>query len=255
MTLTIEDDSRTAWLPPVHERVIVTGTDRTQEDILPWWYSNVRAWTGAHIALADFGMTVKGRRDAAALGFDVLPTPFLMDACSAKAFAILCARGRSVLWLDTDVQVVSALDGVFDTPTPNGIAAAHDGLSSLDPLFRDNRQVNAGVVLARDGCAAVSKWALETLHGKDLPHGVFTKRYPSDQYVLNRLIESGEVTVDPLSKRYNHYVCPRIPEWYRRNYQVPYDEAVCRHIYAMEGKDTIRRMMRGQSNEKTIEVI
>ena len=41
----------------------VVGVDYNLEDLLPWWYENIKKWAPEpHITICDFGMTKLGQR-------------------------------------------------------------------------------------------------------------------------------------------------------------------------------------------------
>jgi hypothetical protein len=227
------NDSRIAWRQPVINRCIVTGTDNTQEDILPWWYSNVRAWTDVPVMVADFGMSLAGVNAVRKAGMVVMDDLFALPGWWNKPLAILRAGGGVTLWLDTDVEVCGRLDELFAMPSAETpLWAAPDGYCDTDALYGTERQINSGVLSCMTGGVAVQEWAEAILR-------MFRSRQwelYGDQSILNRMIESGQLNPGYMERRFNML---RL----HRGDGGP-GPIVCRHWTGPTGKQLIRGRMR-----------
>lgn len=174
---------------------VITGTDKTTEWRLRWWFDSVRKNYDGPVAFADFGMSDEGRAWCEQRGLVVDCRGTYLPGWHNKPVAMMRVPWRKALWLDTDCEVMERISGVgingdmlgrrpmvgsFDTLEigPSGYAAAEDGLNPSDV---GHRPVNTGVVLFRHGCEAIKTWARSALTDPSRARG--------DQELLNRLLD------------------------------------------------------------------
>lgn len=159
-------------MTPVGDGVI-TGADRHQEWMLPWWFEQVQRWTRLPVAFADFGMTPAMRAWCSERGL-VLKVPAAGEkSWHRKPFALLASPFRRTLWLDADCQVCADLAPVFPY-ADRGLGVTSDPYTGFCP---QPGAVATGVVVCSYGEPAVEEWAKEIL----------LRKHRGDQEALNAI--------------------------------------------------------------------
>ena len=204
-------------------KLFITGCDHNTEWMLPWFVEGFKKKNpNAELIIFDFGMkgglypemrkSLRGNQDK---GWFKKP----------KAMLTAASMAHKVCWLDTDCQVLSNLDNIFDYIEPNKLAMVEDTPWSKR---RGEKWHNSGVV-AFDGAPVIlSEWAAAVAQNPKV----------GDQEVLHSIVKEGMrrlIHITDLPKEYNVLrldmedgisVTPKITHW-----------------TGQKGKDVIRRMM------------
>lgn len=172
-------------------RCFLTGVDQTQEWMLYWWIQNIRqCMPGAHIIVADFGMSSKVK---ATIDADIIPVCRFTDVIRYPWFlkpkALLeCADDfDQVCWLDVDCQVLKPCTEIFDQYIKEG------KLALTQDLYGGKRAYWAtGVVGIQGKPDILQQWNRQTLKQKDR----------GDQEALFKLIGSKKEFVSEMPQEY-----------------------------------------------------
>jgi len=183
------------------DNTFVVGVDHNMEDMLPWWFNNVRTHhPKIDITIADFGMS-KTSKKWCEKNADTVMTydrhPKL--AWFYKPQVLLEAPYEYKCWLDIDCQVLCPVPEIFDFPTDEKIALTHDHV-------RGNPNHDAGVFwwatgvnVAKGKPKILKDWAYHTLHSDQR----------GDQEVLHQMIK--------MNRKYNDMIIkmPLEYQWLR----------------------------------------
>ena len=109
--------------------MFITGVDQNHEDLVIWWYENVRRHNpNAKIGIWDFGMSKQMRE--AIKGLDAwVSTPIYHPSNIGwfnKTKAVINTPSNSVAWLDVDCEVLANIEEVFDLVPPGMIGHTRD---------------------------------------------------------------------------------------------------------------------------------
>ena len=106
----------------------VVGVDYNMEDLLPWWYKNIKKWAPEQdITICDFGMTKPAKALAKEYADTYLEyTIHERYAWFYKPRALLDAPYEYRCWVDIDCEVMAPIDDIFDYPTDDKIALTRD---------------------------------------------------------------------------------------------------------------------------------
>ena len=109
--------------------MFITGVDQNHEDLVIWWYENVRRHnSNAKIGIWDFGMSKQMRE--AIKGLDAwVSTPIYHPSNIGwfnKTKAVINTPSNSVAWLDVDCEVLANIEEVFDLVPPGMIGLTRD---------------------------------------------------------------------------------------------------------------------------------
>ena len=152
----------------------VVGVDYNMEDLLPWWYENVKKWAPEpHITICDFGMTNAAKSVAKRYADTFLEyTIHERYAWFYKPRALLETPYEYKCWLDIDCEVMAPIDDIFTYPTDDKMALTHDICRGEDWWWA------TGVNVAKGNPKILRDWAYITEHS--------TLR--GDQEVLKQMI-------------------------------------------------------------------
>ena len=195
------------------EKAFITGCDHTGEWLLPWFVKNYRMYNSLPLLFVDFGVKEKHKLE---LMFDqVLP---LCDTKEngwfKKPAAMLTSPAQKTIWLDTDCEVLSNIEELFDM-------LVSDKLSMVDdvPWTRRKKEkwYNSGVVgfigkpaILQDWRSAVQKRPRrgdqETLHDIDRK-GNHIHELPQEYNWLRVTLENDRQ--DSKDKKIMHWTGPR----------------------------------------------
>ena len=106
----------------------VVGVDNNMEDLLPWWYENIKKWAPEpHVTIADFGMSSAARTVAQRYADTFLEyTRHERFAWFYKPRALLDTPYEYRCWVDIDCEVMAPIDKIFAYPTDDKIALTRD---------------------------------------------------------------------------------------------------------------------------------
>ena len=110
------------------DKSFLVGSDSQLEDLLPWWYFNVKKYNpGIHVTVADFGLSPSGQHWAETHADKVLKYekhPKL--AWFYKPQAMIDCPYEYTCWLDLDCEVLCPLPEIFNYPTVDRMALTED---------------------------------------------------------------------------------------------------------------------------------
>lgn len=208
---------------------IIIGCDQSQEQFLPFWYQNYRAFNDFPIAILDFGMSAKALKAAQKIGTiiptyqDSFPQPltkiadkpqkyyaeFVQKPCFLKVLNLHKTPFEKTIWLDTDCEVRGYLGDLFDlTDTPSGFAsnifkghiqksAKEKGIIASDEIYY------ASAAMAYTKNSPVIKAWQETTKN--------TEPFLGDDVTLSKAIHEHPFDVTPISEHYNRlYTDPTV---------------------------------------------
>ena len=106
----------------------VVGVDYNMEDLLPWWYENIKKWAPEQdITICDFGLTKPAKALAKEYADTYLEyTIHERYAWFYKPRALLDTPYEYRCWVDIDCEVMAPIDDIFKYPTDDKIALTHD---------------------------------------------------------------------------------------------------------------------------------
>ncbi len=203
---------------------VLCGAERSQEWLLPWWWSRYREHNDLPVTFFDFGMSVEMRafceERGEVIAFDhdadyITPRSSIDDRLAKewekhhgwsvwnsrrtwfkKPFAFLESAYEVGIWIDLDCEVLGPLKPLIRCCKPAGQLALvreyySQHLPRLDPAVR----YNGGVVVFRHGSPIVEEWA----------RGAATKNhlFGGDDPLLSHLIAEHRLKVHELPEIYN----------------------------------------------------
>ena len=133
--------------------MIITGVDKNHEDLVVWWYEQVRKHNpNTKIGIWDFGMSFVMRE--VVKGIDAwLSDPITHSSNIGwfnKTRAVINTPSQSVAWLDVDCQVLKNIDEIFSLVPPGKIGLTRDWV-------RDNWWAT-GVIVVNDRPELLEHW-------------------------------------------------------------------------------------------------
>ena len=165
----------------MNDKTFLVGSDHQLEDLLPWWYFNVKKHNpDIHVTVADFGLTQSGRHWAETHADKVLTYErHPKYAWFYKPTAMVDCPYEYTCWLDLDCEVLKPVDEIFNYPTDERMALTQD-------VVRGNPQHDPGVFWWATGVNVVKgkpkilrDWAYHTKHSDQR----------GDQEVLHQMIK------------------------------------------------------------------
>ena len=154
----------------------VVGVDYNMEDLLPWWYENIKKWAPEpDITICDFGMTKAAKTVAKRFADTFLEyTIHERYAWFYKPRALLDTPYEYRCWVDIDCEVMAPIDDIFDYPTDDKIALTQDVCKSENEFWWAT-----GVNVAKGSPKILRDWAYITEHSQ----------LRGDQEVLRAMIQ------------------------------------------------------------------
>lgn len=203
---------------------IICGAERTQEWLLPWWWSRYSESNNFPVTFCDFGMTEEMKSWCAERG-EVVPieidTSFVSPRSEIdpelakqwetwhgwkvwnkrhswfkKPFAFLNSQYEKGVWIDIDCEILGSLEPLFsqcDLSSQMALVREYstDHLPKLDPGTR----YNGGVVVFQHGAPLIEKWAEGAVS--------LNRQFAGDDTVLSHLIYQHRFDVVELPEVYN----------------------------------------------------
>ena len=164
-------------------KTFLCGSDNNLEDLLPWWYFNVKKHNpDIHVTVADFGLTQSGKHWAETHADKVLTYerhPKL--AWFYKPQAMIDSPYEYTCWLDKDCEVLCPIPEIFDFPTDEQMAMTEDVVRSglHSGVGSSGFWWAAGVNVIKGKPRIVKDWAYHTTNSDQR----------GDQEVLHQMIE------------------------------------------------------------------
>jgi len=197
-------------------RVLVTGCDSNTEWQLPWWLTNTTKHVDpdkVRIVVADFGMTPSMRKrieETREWNVHMIVDPRTGPQTDIAGWMLkprtmmyVAERGVTVLWMDTDCEIVSNIDEIFSR------VELHSDLHGTNKLHmvcdhpwttrrpQLGRWYNSGVVGFVDKPLVLSQWATACTQGD----------HRGDQEALHALINGNDIMrttmIEEMPHRYN----------------------------------------------------
>lgn len=203
---------------------ILCGAEKSQEWLLPWWWSRYREHNAYPVTFFDFGLTGEMRKWCGERGEVVSIELEASCICPRnkidpelaklweqdygwrvwnsrltwfkKPLAFLQSPYEKGIWLDLDCEVLGSLEPLFeklDGSTQMALVRDYscDHLPKFDPCIR----YNGGVVAFQRGSPVIEKWA----------DGAKTKNhlFGGDDPLLSHMINTHRVEIAELPEIYN----------------------------------------------------
>ena len=157
------------WFKKKMNKTFAVGTDRNHEDLLPWWYYNIKKYSPKpDITIADLGMSPRMREwsqehSDTFLEYDINEG----RAWFYKPQIMLDAPYEYVCWVDSDCEVMKPIDDVFNYPTDTQIALSLDiirmGLNEV-PQTTSTPVWATGVNCSKGKSDILKYWAFRCNH-------------------------------------------------------------------------------------------
>ncbi len=133
--------------------MIITGVDKNHEDMVIWWYENVKKHNpDVKVGIWDFGMSMQMRE--VVKGIDAwLSEPITHPSNIGwfnKTRAVIDTPSQSVAWLDVDCEVLTNIEEIFSLVPSNMIGLTRDWV-------RDNWWAT-GVIVVNDRPELLKHW-------------------------------------------------------------------------------------------------
>lgn len=209
---------------PKAKRGVLCGAERSQEWLLPWWWSRYREHNDFPVTFCDFGMTdemrdwCRERGEVVSIELDphcITPRSEIEDERARqweeiygwsvwnarrtwfkKPFALLESSFEQGIWIDIDCEVLGPLEPLFsDFDQTSQLALVRDYASDHLPRFDPNVRYNGGVVVFQHGSSILENWAKGAVSQNHLFWG--------DDPLLSHLICSDQLEVQELPEVYN----------------------------------------------------
>ena len=216
-------------------KTFLCGSDNNLEDLLPWWYFNVKKHhPDIHVTVADFGLSQSGKHWAETHADKVLKYekhPKL--SWFYKPQAMLDTPYEYTCWLDIDCEVLCPVPEIFDFPTDERMAMTEDiirmGYFADKPTGGAEHWWAAGVNVVKGKPQILKDWAFHAMNSDQR----------GDQEVLHQMIN--------INPKYNNMIVkmPLEYQWLRlslhQDYDSPYKKIV--HWTGPVGKKHIREKL------------
>jgi len=203
---------------------VLCGAEKSQEWLLPWWWSRYREHNAFPVTFIDFGMTEEMRTwcsergNLCAIDFDdscICPRDQI-DPILAKQWenfygwtvwsarhtwfkkpsAFLKSPYKISVWIDIDCEVLGPLKPLFSHLKGNSELALVREYAT-EHLPRDDSRVryNSGILVFRHGAPVIEKWAQGAMTQNHL--------FGGDDLLLSHLIHQHRIDVAELPEIYN----------------------------------------------------
>jgi len=214
-----------------YSKCFITGCDDKTEWMLPWFLKNYLKHNDTPIVLMDFGLTEETRAWAYQVsGFDdVIPIKKGQKvAWFLKPAALLKIKSEYACWLDTDIQILGDMSGVFRYAEEKTLAMVEDKPWSIRT---GETWHNSGVVAIKNKPQILTSWAQACI---DNP-------IQGDQETLHSLIRD-----NPILRIGTIVSLPNIYNWLRvqlENDGHDNPNKLAMHWTGYKGKLMIRKLM------------
>lgn len=165
-------------------RCFLTGCDEKTEWMLEWFLKNYRKHNDTPILVADFGMSneMLARLQVNPIVSEIVKLPPVKSGgWFYKPTALLSCPYFEKCWLDTDIEVLGDLSGVFDYIEDEKLAMVEDRPWSAR---RGEKWHNSGVIALRGNPDILQRWANECRRASKT----------GDQEVLHSMINESPLT-------------------------------------------------------------
>ena len=208
-------------------RAFMTGSDQTTEWMLPWMLDNYQKHNDTPITIVDFGMSdeMLYHLESRVHSIGKLETKRNVATWFYKPGAMLNSPYKSTCWLDTDIEVLGDISGIFDNLLFEKLHMVVDVPWSKrggDTMY------NSGVVAFRGKPEVLKRWNQQCYE------------YPQrgDQETLHAMLDPLQqaIHIKELSHSYNVLRLDHIDKTAPKNILI-------NHWTGQKGKDHIRSLM------------
>ncbi len=203
---------------------VLCGAEKSQEWLIPWWWSRYREHNAFPVTFIDFGMTdemrswcgERGTVCSVELDVSSISPRENIDSTLAKEweklygwrvwsarrtwfkkpFALLKSPYKVGIWIDIDCEVLGSLKPLFhDFDSSSELALVREYSCEHLTLEDPNVRYNSGVIVFQKGAPIIEKWA----------EGAITQNqvFGGDDLLLSHLIRQCKSTVIELPEIYN----------------------------------------------------
>ena len=213
-----------------NKRCFITGCDANTEWQLEWFLKNYLKHNDTPIVFADFGVSEEMRSWIHQVSefSEIIEIPKQrVGGWFYKPTALLASPCVETCWIDTDIEVLGDMSGVFNYLEDNKIGMVEDKPWSKR---RGEKWHNSGVVAIRGKPAMLHKWANECRGRPKV----------GDQEVLHDI-----VNLNPLMRLTHITDLPNIYNWLRIQTIDGEDsnKKLAMHWTGQKGNDVIRKKM------------
>ena len=215
----------------MYEKAFVTGCDKQHEWLLPWFIKNYRLYNSSPLVFADFGISdlkiIHGKVDAI---IDLTDETEGWNNVFKKPEAMLLCPSKNTVWIDTDCEILTSIEGIWRLLEPNKLNMVED-----KPWTKRRPEkgswYNSGVVGFIDKPQILRQWA----------QWIKESREVGDQEVLYANLDQLQklTYINPLPNEYN---------WLRlqleHDDQNSWNKKII-HWTGRKGKDRIEERMNG----------
>ena len=207
-----------------YDKAFLTGCDHRHEWILPWFFKNYKKHNDTPLVFADFGIK---NRDL--LTDNVHAIVNLANTAEQGWFkkpkAMLNCPAEKTVWIDTDCEILSNVDDIFDLLKPSKLNMVED-----KPWTKRRSEVwhNSGIVGFIDKPIILTQWAKQ----------VKARPEVGDQEVLHSMLNP-ITKIGAINDLPNEYNVLRI-QTELDNYN---GKIKVMHWTGKKGKDKIRSML------------
>ena len=179
----------------MYEKAFVTGCDKNHEWILPWFIKNYRLYNSSPLVFADFGISdmniIHGTVDAI---IDLTDETEGWNNVFKKPEAMLLCPSKQTVWIDTDCEILTSIEGIWKLLEPNKLNMVEDKPWTLRRNI-NGQWYNSGVVGYIGKPPILRQWADWILESNEI----------GDQEVLYERLDPLEklTYINPLPNEYN----------------------------------------------------
>jgi len=198
--------------------------------MLEWFLKNYLKHNDTPIVFCDFGVSEEMRSWIYQVSefADIIDPPKIRGGgWFYKPFALLASPCKETCWLDTDIEVLGDLSGVFNHVEDTKLGMVEDRPWSKR---RGEKWHNSGVVAIRGKPPILHKWADECRRSPRI----------GDQEILHELVR-----ISPMARLMHISDLPNIYNWLRIQIDDGEDspKKVCMHWTGQKGKNYIKKVM------------
>ncbi len=143
------------------DKAFLTGCDKATEWMLPWFIHHFKSHVNLPLVFADFGLTKQprefiGKHAACIIEMQDMPE----KGWFKKPKAMLACPSIKTVWIDTDCQITTNIDQIFDRIVAKKLLMGEDIPWSKR---RNDKWHNSGVVGFVDKPYILNQWADEVM--------------------------------------------------------------------------------------------
>lgn len=218
------------------DKIFLTGCDESNEWMIEWFLKNYRKYNSIPIVFADFGVSEKFKKKSIKIFDEHIDMTGVVDKGwfkKPKTMIHASKISKRTCWLDTDLQILDNIDGIFSYLEPNRLAMVED--KPWTKRRQDERGLqyfNSGVVAFEYCPQILHQWAYHVEHNPR----------QGDQETLHAMMDS------PLSQRVYITELPNEYNWLRLQLEHDNQDSSKKkiiHWTGSKGKERIKGIING----------